>query len=51
MLVQALIGLLIATLIVFVFPAPWVATLATVGGLGFFLFVVVLIIEKLVKRG
>jgi hypothetical protein len=50
-MVEALIALLIAILILAVFHAPaWAITLAGFGGLGFVLYVLILVLEWIIAK-
>ena len=50
-MVDALIALLIALLLIFVFKPPaWVGQVATVGGVAFVCWVVIIIIRAIINR-
>lgn len=49
-MVEALVALVVAVFLILVFHAGWVAPLIPIGGLGFFLYVCILVGEWLVGK-
>jgi hypothetical protein len=49
-MIEALIALVLAVFLIFVFHVGWAAAVIGIGGLGFFLYVVILVAEWLIGR-
>lgn len=49
-MIEAVVALLLALLLVFVFTVGWTAKVAALGGVAFFIYVLILVIEWLVGK-